>query len=203
VEGFYKDLTNQVSRAPESAGGFGYANEGTGSVMGLETLLKYKPDQRFFGWLSYTLSRSVRREGPNEPEYLFQYDQTHNLIVLGSYRLGRGWEFGARFRVVSGPLDTPRLKYPSLPALYAADAGAYAPLTGEPFSDRLPLFHQLDLRIDKRWQAKDFRFSVFLDVQNVYNNPGVEGRVYNYNSSKSQYQTGVPILPSLGARLDI
>ncbi len=203
VEGFYKDLTNQVSRAPESAGGFGYANEGTGSVMGLETLLKYKPDEHFFGWLSYTLSRSVRREGPNEPEYLFQYDQTHNLILLGSYRLGRGWEFGARFRVVSGPLDTPRLSYPSLPALYAADAGAYAPLTGKPFSDRLPLFHQLDLRIDKRWQAKDFKFSVFLDVQNVYNNPGVEGRVYNYNSSKSQYQTGVPILPSLGARLDI
>jgi TonB family protein len=203
VEGFYKDLTNQVSRAPEAAGGFGYANEGLGSVVGLETFLKYKPDERFFGWLAYTLSRSVRQEGPAEPEYLFQYDQTHNLIVLGSYRLGRGWEFGARFRVVSGPLQTPVLQPPSLPSLYAADAGAYAQLQGQPFSKRMPVFHQLDLRIDKRWQAKDFRFSTYLDVQNVYNNSAVEGLVYNYNASKSYYQTGVPILPSIGLRLEI
>ena len=26
------------------------------------------------------------------------FDQTHILTVLGSYRLGNGWEFGARFR---------------------------------------------------------------------------------------------------------
>jgi hypothetical protein len=134
------------------------------------------------------------------PTLLFQWDQTHNLIVLGSYRLGRGWEFGARFRVVSGPLDTPVLGYPSLPALYAADAGSYAPLQGKPFSRRLPLFHQLDLRVDKRWQFRTWRLSAYLDVQNVYNNASVEGLVYNYNYSKQQYQTGVPIIPSIGLR---
>jgi TonB family protein len=203
VEGFYKDLTDGVARAPEQAGGFAYNNLGTGHVIGLETLLKYKPDERFFGWLAYTLSRSVLQDGPGQPEYLFQYDQTHNLTILGSYRLGRGWEFGARFRLVSGPLDTPVLPKPSLPALYAADAGSYAPLQGESFSRRLPLFHQLDLRLDKRWQIKNMRVSAYLDLQNVYNNPGVEGMSYNYNYSKSQYQTGVPILPSIGMRLEI
>jgi hypothetical protein len=40
-------------------------------------------------------------------------------------------------------------------------------------------------------------------VQNVYNNPSVEGTVYNYDFSRSQYQTGVPILPSLGMRVEI
>jgi TonB family protein len=200
VEGFYKDLTNQVSRGPDAGGGFVYNNEGSGSVIGLETMLKYKPDERFFGWIAYTLSRSVRQEGPTAEEYLFQYDQTHNLIVLGSYRLGRGWEFGARFRVVSGPLDTPVVGAPSLPALYAADAGAYAPLQGQAFSERLPLFHQLDLRIDKRWQLKGGKFSAYLDVQNVYNNAAAEGVVYNYNYSQKQLQTGVPIIPSIGVR---
>jgi TonB family protein len=203
VEGFYKDLTQAVSREPAASRGFGYNNQGSGYVIGLETLLKYKPDERFFGWLAYTLSRSAVKDAPNEPEYLFQYDQTHNLTVLGSYRLGRGWEFGARFRLVSGPLDTPVVGPPSLPALYAADAGSYAPLQGKPFSERLPLFHQLDLRIDKRWQIKNARISAYLDVQNVYNNPSVEGTVYNYDFSRSQYQTGVPILPSLGMRVEI
>ena len=107
VEGFYKDLTRQVSRAPNASGDYTYGNRGLGSVIGLETLLKYKPSKRFFGWIAYTLSRSVRQDDASSPEYLFQYDQTHNLIMLGSYRLGRGWEFGGRFRVVSGSLDTP------------------------------------------------------------------------------------------------
>ncbi|HEX3774554.1 MAG TPA: TonB-dependent receptor [Polyangiaceae bacterium] len=200
LEGFYKALTNQVARSPNAAGQFTYDNLGSGSVIGLEALLKYKPDKRFFGWIAYTLSRSVRRDCPSCPEYLFQYDQTHNLIILGSYRLGRGWEFGARFRIVSGNLDTPVQSAPALPALYASDAGAYTALQASPYSTRLPLFHQLDMRVDKRWQFRTWRFSTYLDIQNVYNNAAVEGLSYNYNFSKQSYQTGIPIIPSIGLR---
>ena len=121
-----------------------------------------------------------------------------SLAALGTIR--RGWEFGARFRVVSGPLTTPAVSPPDLPALFVADAGAYAPLQGRAFSRRLPLFHQLDIRIDKRWQFRTWRFSAYLDVQNVYNNAAVEGLAYNYNFSQEQYQTGIPIIPSLGMR---
>lgn len=200
LEGFYKDLTNLVSRNANSRGAFTYGNQGTGSVVGLETLVKYKPDARFFGWVAYTLSRSVRQNGPDDDEFLYEFDQTHNLIALGSYRLGRGWEFGSRFRLVSGPLATPVLKPPALPSLYSADSGSYAQLTGEPNSRRLPLFHQLDMRVDKSWQFKDWRFSAYLDVYNVYNNQAVEGLSYNYNYTQETYQTGLPIIPSLGLR---
>jgi TonB family protein len=200
VEGFYKDLTQLVTREAAAGGGFRYTNDGSGYVVGMETLLKYKPDRRFFGWLAYTLSRSVRQDGPDQPEYLFQFDQTHNLVMLGSYRLGRGWEFGARFRVVSGPLTTPVQRYPALPSIYSADSGSYVALSGEPFSRRLPLFHQLDIRVDKRWQFRDWRLSAYLDIQNVYNHQAVEALVYNYNFSQESFQTGLPILPSIGLR---
>jgi TonB family protein len=200
VEGFYKDLTRQVSATPSVNGRSLYGNAGTGYVVGLETLLKYRPDKRFFGWIAYTLSRSVRREAPGEPLLLLPFDQTHNLTALGSYRLGRGWEFGARFRLVSGNLRTPVAGPPSLPALYAADAGSYAPLQGEQYSVRLPLFHQLDLRVDKRWQFESWELMAYFDVQNAYNHASVEGVSYNYNFSRSEYQSGVPILPSIGVR---
>ncbi|HEY6723352.1 MAG TPA: TonB-dependent receptor [Polyangiaceae bacterium] len=200
VEGFYKDLTRQVSRDANASGAFTYANEGTGEIMGLETLLKYKPDERFFGWLAYTLSKSVRDDGPGYPERNFEWDQTHNLVVLGSYRLGDGWEFGARFRLISGGLETPVARPPSLPAIYAAEAGSYVPLQGEDFSRRLPMFHQLDVRLDKAWQFRTWRFSAYLDIQNVYNNAAVEATGYNYDYSQSTYQRGLPILPSLGLR---
>jgi hypothetical protein len=202
LEGFYKDFTRQVASTPNASGGSTYNNLGRGYVVGLETLLKYKPDRRFFGWLAYTLSRSIRQNSQDAPEYPFQYDQTHNLTVLGSYRLGRGWEFGARFRLVSGNLTTPVVGPPSLPALFAADAGSYAPLQGRLNSQRLPLFHQLDLRVDKRWQFEVWQLVAYLDVQNAYNHASVEGVQYNYDFSRSAYATGLPILPSLGVRAE-
>jgi TonB family protein len=203
VEGYYKDLSRLVSRSASLGSTFLYGNEGQGSVIGMETLVKYKPDSRFFGWIAYTLSRSVRQDVPSQPEHLFQYDQTHNLTVLGSYRLGRGWEFGARFRIISGPLATPVAQQPALTALYAADAAAYTALQGKPFSQRLPLFHQLDLRVDKAWQFRTWRLSAYLDVQNAYNNAATEAVSYNYNFTRSTFQTGLPIIPSLGLRGEI
>lgn len=200
VEGFYKDLTSLVSRQAGPGATYVYDNAGTGHVIGLETLLKYKSDKRFFGWLTYTLMRSVRRDHPEEPEYLFQYDQTHILQVLGSYKLGRGWEFGARFQLISGPLYTPVPQSPDLSAIYAADAGSYTALPGAPFSQRLPTFHRLDVRVDKGWQFKDWRFSTYLEVINVYNYAPVESLAYNYNYTRQTYQTGLPILPSIGVR---
>lgn len=199
VEGFYKDMNRLVSSSAASTS-FGYANNGLGHVIGLETLIKYKPDRRFFGWVAYTLSRSVRQDNEQAPERLFQYDQTHILTVLGSYRIGRGWEMGARFRLVSGNLYTPLQSSPAISALYAADAGTFIAQSGAPFSKRLPPFHALDIRFDKRWQFRKWRFSTYLDIQNAYNHPAVEALTYNYNFSKSGYQTGLPILPSIGMR---
>ncbi len=196
VEGFYKDFDQLVTRAPTSTGGYEYANVGSGYAVGLETLIKYKPDSRFFGWLAYTLSRSMRRDSPSEPLVPYQYDQTHILTMLGSYRLGRGWEFGARFRLVTGNLTTPIAG-----AFYNANAGTYVAVNAaRAFSERLPLFNQLDLRIDKMWDYGTWRLRTYLDVQNVYYAQNVEGYSYNYNYSQRSRVTGLPIIPSLGIR---
>jgi TonB family protein len=195
VEGFYKQLDSLVARTANASGNFDYNNSGAGYVVGAESLLRYRPDARFFGWVAYTLSRSTRRSSPNDAFALFQYDQTHILTMLGSYRLGRGWEFGARFRVVSGSLTTP-----CNGGLFNSSAGSYACLSASSYSQRLPLFHQLDLRLDKRWQFEGWQLSAYLDVQNVYNHGNVEALNYNYNYTQEIFQTGLPIIPSVGIR---
>jgi hypothetical protein len=188
LEGYYKQLDRLVTARA--------GNVGTGVAYGLETLLRYKPDERFFGWLAYTLSRSLRRDTPGEPLRDSRFDQTHILTVLGSYRLGRGWEVGARFRLVSGSLYTPN-QY----GFYDENAGTYLPLQQYPnFGSRLPTFHQLDVRVDKAWKFKTWTLSAYLDVQNVYNAGNVEGVSYNYDFTRQTYATGLPILPSLGVR---
>lgn len=196
VEGFYKQLDSLVARSANANGSsFAYSNQGSGHVVGGEFLLRYNPDARFFGWVAYTLSRSMRRTSPDAPLQLFQYDQTHIMTALGSYRLGRGWEFGARFRVVSGSLATP-----CLGGIYSSPASSYTCVSGEAFSDRLPTFHQLDLRVDKRWDYQTWKLSTYLDILNVYNRGNVEALDYNYNFTKRVYQTGLPLLPSVGVR---
>lgn len=196
VEGYLKELDRQVVPGITTQ----YTNQGTGRVIGAEMMLKYKPDARFFGWVAYTISKSTRKNGPDQDEYLFQFDQTHNLILLGSYRLGDGWEVGARFRVVSGNVQTPVSRFPQLAALYNADTGSYAELEGKPFSQRLPVFHQLDVRLERTWQFADWRLLAYLDVWNAYNNAAVEAYQYNFDFSSVASQTGLPILPSLGLR---
>lgn len=212
VEGFYKQLDRLVSAVPKDIGGGSeYSNIGKGRIFGAEFLLKYKADSNFFGWVAYTLSRSLRTPRPDADEQPVSFDQTHILTALGSYRLGGGFEFGARFRLVSGNLTTPNVCNYELEgcipnranAMYNGAAGTYVAIPfGGPSSERLPMFHQLDLRLDKRWRFKSWQFSMYLDVQNVYNSQNVEGIDYNFNYTARQYVTGLPILPSVGFRGD-
>lgn len=195
VEGFYRDLDNLVVQR--------VGNTGIGASFGAETLIRYKPDDKFFGFIAYTLSRSVRQDLPSEPERLFNFDQTHILTALGSYRLGNGWEVGARFRLISGSLQTPR-QY----GFFDQNAGSYLAIAYPPSSERLPMFHQLDVRIDKTWQwklgaAEDapvFKLGAYLDLLNAYNSGNVEGYSYNFNSTLRTTATGLPIIPSIGIR---
>jgi hypothetical protein len=186
-----------------------YNNDAKGYVGGLEVLLKYKPDEQFFGWLAYTLSRAVRQYGPGQPDVLMPWDQTHILTVLGSYRLGWGWEFGARFRLVSGNLVDPNVcdfaattcDPTRINALFHGATGAYTPIPfGGDQGERLPMFHQLDLRVDKTWEFKAWKLSAYLDILNAYNSQNVEAIIYDYRFSTRQFVTGIPILPSFGLR---
>ncbi len=212
VEGFYKQLDSIVRARPVGiSSSIEYANIGVGYVAGAEFLLKYKPDDRFFGWLAYTLSRSVRKDGPAEEDRLNNFDQPHILTVLGSYQLGHGWEIGARFRLISGNLVTPNVCNVNAEdcnpdrtnALYHAASGAYTPIPfGAAASERLPLFHSLDMRVDKRWRFKSWQLSAYLDVQNIYNNANTEGLSYSFNYTERQFVSGLTLLPSIGMRGD-
>lgn len=201
VEGFYKDFDEQVVR-PGNAGfdisSLPYVNAGIGRAYGVEVLLRHRPTSRFFGWVSYTLMRSERQPLPTEPWRLFQFDQTHILTVVGSYRLGRGWEVGVRFRFVSGNPYTARLG-----STFNADTSSYAPVSGPVNGARLPAFHQLDVRVDKIWTlGRGVTLDLYLDVQNIYNQANVEGTSYSFDSRMIGYVNGLPILPSLGIRTD-
>jgi len=189
VEGYYKSLQHMIA-----AGATGMRdNSGTGRIYGLEVAGRWRPGGAFSGFLSYTLSRSERNEGGKWR--LFDYDQTHILTLAGSYKLGHGWEVGSTFRLVSGNPETPVIG-----SVYDADIDTYRPIYGEVNTARNPMFHRLDLRVEKQFLVAGHRFAGYLDVQNAYNHANREGTAYNFDYSERSDTPGLPLLPSLGIK---
>ena len=205
VTGFYKRLWNlasgsfdlrwtagQQSPLPEN-----FASVGTGHVYGGELLIKKELSDRFYGWLSYTLMRSVRTPAPGEAQRLFDFDQTHILTLIASYDFKYNWRIGARFRLVSGNPYTPITD-----GVFSAETASYIPIEGPPNSARLPMFHQLDLRVDKTWVYRRIRVTSYLDILNVYNAQNYEflNRSYHFRVARPIYS--LPTAPSIGLKLE-
>jgi TonB family protein len=194
LQAFYKDLRDLVVRGalptdPPLEGG------GIGRVYGAELLVRQELWRNFFGWISYTLMRSERQDHSGDPWRPFQYDQTHILTVLGSYKLPYGFQVGLRFRYATGNPYTPVVR-----AYYDVNSASFVPLYGPPNSGRLPPFNQLDLRVDKTFAFNYWKMVLYLDLQNVYDATSVEGVTYSYDYRTPHYLNGLPILPVFGAR---
>jgi len=180
------------------------ANLGLGRVFGLELLLKKESDalcpswlgmKKCFGWLSYTLSRSERKENDTIDWHVFTLDQTHILTVLFSGQWRNGWQAGFRFRLSTGiPLT------PYVGGIYDSDENRYTGVQGVLNSERLPLFHQLDLRVDKKIEFQRWSLTFYVDVQNVYYNKATEYIDYNFNYTKRRTISGLPVFPSFGVK---
>jgi hypothetical protein len=189
-------FTQEVRRRPDGTiDPLFWASEASGRTYGLEVIIKHEVTRNFFGWLSYTLSRSEQRRHPDDDMTLTAFDQTHNLIAVASYRTDSGWEFGARFQLTTGRPDTPFLG-----GTFDADEGGYDPYRGDTRSIRTATFNQLDLRIDKTWTFKTWMLGVYLDVVNVYNAENPEATQWDYRFENSAPVRGVPIIPTLGVK---
>ena len=202
AELFYKDLNNLVSRSEDVVTGDDgeeraeiYNNGGIGRVFGAELMLRHQLANNFFGWFAYTVSRSERLDDGEDEWRLFDFDQSHIFTVLGTYNLPRNWSVGARFRLVSGNPTTPIIG-----SVFDADNDTYVRVPGESNSIRQPLFHQLDIRIDKQWIYNWSTLTWYLDLQNVYNQMNQEDVAFSYDYSEQADITGLPIIPAFGLR---
>lgn len=124
-----------------------------GSTHGFEVYLKRKLTQRFGGYLSYTLSRSMRSVG-NE-KFPSGFDRTHVASAAAAYDLGRRWRVGSRFVLYTG---VPKIPNPN----------GLVPPPREEHPERDPTFYRLDLRAEKRWMLGKSAWIAFVaEVMNA------------------------------------
>lgn len=170
-----------------------YNNSGAGRAYGLEAQWKFFEDD-YNGFISYTLSKSTRRD-PLNPEYNFEYDQTHNFNLVVSHEFTDQWKISGRFRYVTGNPNTPIIG-----STYDSDNEVYIPKRGALYSSRLHDFKQLDIRFDKKVILDQEIWSFYLDIQNVLNTKNPESIQYSYDYSKNTEISGLPFLPAIGVK---
>jgi len=178
VEAFYKTVDNKLDFIDGADLIAANAVEqetlnGEARSYGLEFMLK-KNSGKLNGWIAYTLSRAEQRTPgrfPNEPGinngewYLANYDKTHDLTILGNYKLNKRWNFNLNFNLRTGqPVNFPVGQF--------SFQGLTIPIFEGRNNDRLPTFHRLDLsatytpepKKERKWKGS-WNFGIY----NVYN----------------------------------
>jgi outer membrane receptor for ferrienterochelin and colicin len=144
-------------------------SNGLGRAYGAEVLFQQKFYKGFYGILAYTWVRSefTGADGNWTPS---SWDSQHLLSVTGGKKFGKNWEIGGVFRFSGGLPYTPDNEDVSM-QIANWDILRLAQVDWSQLnSKRIPAFHQLDIRIDKKWFFERWSLDLFLDIQNIYNN---------------------------------
>lgn len=182
VEGFFKQyfhvpflLDDSISLA-NLGSSFGVVgndpaiSNNNGRAYGVEFLYEQKLYKGWFGIFSYTLfwsqfqdKNGIYRSSTQDTRQIFS-------LTIGK-KFKRNWQIGARFRAQGGTPYTPyNVSYSSLIPVYNANPQGVFDYNLQN-TQHLPWFHQLDIRVTKKWYLKKIAVELYLDIQNVYDNP--------------------------------
>ncbi len=140
---------------------------GKGRSYGLEFLYQQKLIKGFYALLAYTYVVS-EFEDKNNRLIPSSWDNRHIVSLTGGKRFKKGWELGFRWSFSSGSPFTPYdVATSSLKQVWDVNGRGvldYNQLNGQRESN----FHQLNVRVDKRFYLKKFSLDFYLDIQNLY-----------------------------------
>ncbi len=202
IEGYYKDMINlaEINQKKVNTAQEDYVNV-DGEAYGVESNFTFQSSSLFFK-TSYALSWAYKYL--DNKKYFPRYDSRHNLTVLLSYDFGAGWLVNANWAFKSGMPFTPI-------------AGFYDRLVVDPWDDytiknmvpsiywgdknteRLPVYHRLDLSITKKFSFNFANFTVGASVINVYN----RNNIYYFDSETGKKVNMIPFLPSVFAKVEL
>ncbi len=197
---FVRTLSSLAVRDPSPTPQLAHAllTTGTGRSYGAQLALTHRPWHGFSGSLAYTLSRSERRDTPGASLRWFDYDEPAVLTAQAVQGLG-AWSLGARFRYASG---APRTSVSG--AFFDAKGAAFQPVLGPRDSLRLPAFWQLDVRVDRRFRLSErAQLTTYLELLNATDHENAEEYQYSGDYARRGNVTGLPLVATLGARLEL
>lgn len=179
VEGFYKlyghmpfSLSDQI---PLSCKGNDYgtignealSSEAKGRSYGVELMFKWLLVQKLNLSSSLTIFKSEFKDGEQGSYVPSAWDNRFILNMSGTYNFPKHWSLGAKVSCIGGSPYTPYdVEKSSLVEAWNVQGRAYYDYSRYN-QERLPVFGQLDVRVDKTFYLKKCMLGFYLDIQNI------------------------------------
>lgn len=179
VEGFYKlyghmpfSLSDQI---PLSCKGNDYgtignealSSEAKGRSYGVELMFKWLLIQKLNLSSSLTIFKSEFKDGEQGGYVPSAWDNRFILNMSGTYNFPKHWSLGAKVSCIGGSPYTPYdVEKSSLVEAWNVQGRAYYDYSRYN-QERLPVFGQLDVRVDKTFYLKKCMLGFYLDIQNI------------------------------------
>jgi len=170
------------------------SNQGKGRAWGAELFLQKKLSAvPVYGLVSVSLARS-EFTGLDGVERAGAFDARVIGNLLLGWRPNPRWELSGKLRVASG--------LPTTPFVTSGSGAGRLDFTRYNAGGRLPAFHALDLRADRRWNWRGVQLITYLDVQNIYNRRNVSQLAWNERKQRVEQDESLGVLPSVGVNLE-
>ncbi len=172
-----------------------WSNRVDARARGVEVALRRTGGQGLIGWVAYAYGTVRSTDRLTGETYWADFDQRHQLNVHLSQRLGARTNASGRFRFGSNMPVTGYFAGNS-------DALALAPTRN---NVRLPVYARLDLRLNRTYNYRTRRLTLFTEVLNVLGRRNVgrtDGAIRSTGQIAGFVETLFPRLPSAGLRIE-
>lgn len=179
AEGFYKlyghmpfSLSDQIPLYCKgndygTIGNEALSSEAKGRSYGVELMFKWLLTQKLNLSSSLTIFKSEFKDGEQGSYVLSAWDNRFILNMSGAYNFPKHWSLGAKVSCIGGSPYTPYdVEKSSLVEAWNVQGRAYYDYSRYN-QERLPVFGQLDVRVDKTFYLKKCMLGFYLDIQNI------------------------------------
>jgi hypothetical protein len=142
--------------------------------------------------LFYILSATLYKSEFSGTDGIFRpstWDYGYVFSSTLGYKFKRNWDLGLKYRIAGGQPYTPFDLDASRASYLLTGRGVYD--YSQLNTERLPLFQQLDLRVEKKFNFSKTSLVLFADFQNVflYKTPSLPNYTFERNTDNTGFAT--------------
>ncbi len=170
-------------------------SDGKAQSYGIELTVQKKMAENIYGLIAGSYYRS-NYTGLDGKRYNRVYDNKFNFAVEGGFKPNEKWEFSLRWLYAGGAPYTPFDEQASL----ATHKGVID--AARINAARLPDFHSLNLRVDKRYYFTSSTLTVYLSIWNAYGRRNIASYLWNEVEDKIMEEDMWGTLPVFGIKYE-
>ena len=124
------------------------------------------------------------------------FDNKYMFSIEGGYKPNNKWEYSIRWIFAGGP------PYSPIDSTASEQVGRTVIAKDRVNEARLPAYHSMNLRVDRRFHFRHSNLIVFFSVWNVYNRKNISTYYWNVPDKKADKIFQWSTLPVIGFELE-